>query len=134
MMPFNSSFRKMLRSEIQEIDDTRINDYEKELAQLHQLRFGMLQPKPDNDVAETEAKLYQKIHRIWSARRQYVLEQGDLLQIPRDGKKLVRLLQASIHYRRVLYTLQPQIWAYRAWYNIKKITSAIGKLVSKLGF
>jgi hypothetical protein len=59
------------------------------------------------------AKVYDASLRLWVARRQIVLQQGNFFQIPLSLKKIGKLLKAIVNYRKTQLQTLPAITVNR---------------------
>jgi hypothetical protein len=75
------------------------------------------------------APLFNLVHRLWIARRQFALEQGHFLQIPPTVEGLVRFVKAAMNYALISIATLPRLEVNRIRYFIKNL-SPVGVIVS----
>ena len=144
MMPFNFSFRNLLKKYIPRLSKEKLDQHENIFAQRAQLqiekRYKMIPipflEKPDyylntirervkDYTGEAEKILlpyknsYNAAHKLWIARREFALEQGYLLQIPPTFQRFVRFSRKAVKYQFVRIETLPILWVYKIIYYLQ---------------
>jgi len=136
MMPYNLTFRRLLRKTVPQLTPENINDYENLTATRHHLvqEKALLppgQPKPIGPVFDALIKesarqatsilsphqdVLNASQELWSARRRLALQQGHFLQIPPTPEGVWRLFKAMMKYH---FWVQPKTFPHFLLNRIK---------------
>lgn len=118
MLPFNPSFRNLLRRFIPQLIDEDVDNYENAVSLWHQFRQekNILDPEDPNrkaidkliekasrrtnEVLSPVRKEFNNLQRLYTARRRLGLSGGKFLQIPSSPSRFVRLIKVIFEFRR----------------------------------
>ena len=137
MLPYNSSFRKMLRRYIPQVSEQQLRRHE-ELLGLRQELINESAYAGENDFGSylesvqvlsngaTEIfagfeHLYEATEKVWEARRRFAYKQGNLQQIPGSFGELRGFVRAGWQYTATTWRYLPVLW----WNRIRVIMPII---------
>lgn len=141
MMPYNLSFRSLLKKYIPTLPIEKIDEHESLFSHRTQLKIehtykmvpfpflenpkeylDKIKMKIDTNTQKAEAILlpyknsYNAAYQLWIAHREVALEQGNFLQIPTSLEGLTRFIGKVIKYQFVKIKTLPILWAYKIKY------------------
>lgn len=137
MTPYHPMFRRLLHRNIPQLDNKDIDRYGSLIALRHNLfqesriildPKGILTGEIDQATRQAQAifmpyaKVFDACLRLWVARRQLLLRQGNFLQIPLNLGDLARLVSAIWNYRAVQIATFPRLAANRFKYYWKNLS------------
>ena len=145
MMPYNLTFRRLLRKTVPQLTPEKINEYESLTATRHHLiqEKSLLPPKkPVQPVlsllikeSAQQATIILSPHKrvldasqeLWVARRQLALQQGHFLQIPPTPGGVWRLFKAMMKYH---FWVQPKTFPHFVLNRIKYYIMVFNELIT----
>lgn len=137
MTPYHPMFRRLLHRNIPQLDNKDVDRYGSLIALRHNLfQESHIIPDPKGILAgeinqathqaqaifAPYAKVFDACLRLWVARRQLLLRQGNFLQVPLNGGDLARLVSAIWNYRAVQIATFPTLAANRFKYYWKNLS------------
>ncbi len=127
MLPYNQSFRTLLRKYIPQVSEYQLRRHEEIIGLRNELILeSAYAPEPNdlqNYIAVIEGlssrarevfagyeNLYLAAEKVWEARRRFAYKQGNLQQIPDSFNGLRGFIRAAWNYTRVTWRYVPVLW------------------------
>lgn len=148
MLSLNLSFRRLVLKYIPQLISKDLDKYESLTALRHQISEDVRtlstadpivnQKREDSKESSThEANItirknfipnvnnYKRVQKLYMAKRQYALQQGNYLQVPSSPSAFWKYINAAINYRNVQIQTLPFLWANRLIYFITNFWSQV---------
>ncbi len=139
MLPINPTYRRLIRKYVPQISKNDLEKYDSYLAYCYHDKLipsppptksitapGQEIPLPDSikELLEKLNNLKKYIaatYQIWTARRDYAIQQKNLLQLTISFNSIKNNFGAALYYRYVLITRLPLLWYNKYGYYISRI-------------
>lgn len=148
-MPFNLTFRRLLRKYIPQLSEDDINRYESLIALRTHIYFEGYSTKRNKAIKEITKKAqaiikpvepnFNRASLLWKAIREYSLVQGNILQVPPTLKDLQEYVKKNFNYRITQVITLPFLWFNKGKYtfthlpSLKTITASVPTILILLG-
>ncbi|MBN2091381.1 hypothetical protein JW964_17345 [candidate division KSB1 bacterium] len=140
MLPINPIYRRLIRKYVPQISKKDLEKYDSYLAYRYHYELKPLRRPPKQSIVapgqeiplpDAIEELLRKLkhfkkyiaatYQIWTARRDYAIQQKNLLQLTLSFNSIKKNLGAALYYRYVLITRLPLLWYNKYGYYIIKI-------------